>query len=109
LPLAVAKAKEDLVILYGPHDEPLVRGNPKPALGENPHTVIRTLIEAGEPGLRLVTLRLRTKLNGARAILTRIANSDPDWNYVIHFPGRSRSGGYRIGHPGYRHVRAEAS
>ena len=109
LPLPMARAVDDLVILYGPHDQPLVRGNPKPALGVNPYTIIKTLIEAGNPGLSLVALRVRTKQRGARNTLTRIATGDPDWNYVIQFPGKARLGGYRIGHPGHKHVQAEAS
>ena len=109
LPLPVARAKDDLVILFGPHDEPLVRGNPKPALGENPYAIIKTLIEAGDPGLSLKDLRLRTKQGGARGTLTRIASGDPDWNYVIQFPGKSRLSRYRIGHPGHKHIRSEAS
>jgi len=109
LPTPLARTKDDLVILFGPHDEPLVRGNPKPALGENAHKIIKTVIEAGESGLSLVALRLKSKQNGARNTLTKIATKDPDWGYVIQFPGKVKSGGYRIGHPGLKHVRSEAS
>jgi hypothetical protein len=104
LPLPLAAAKENLVVLYGPLDKPLVLGRPKPVLGPIPHKVIRTLIEAGEDGLSLVDLRVESKHQGARNILKRIAATDPDWEYVIRFPGRRRLGGYRIGHPPRCHL-----
>jgi hypothetical protein len=102
LPLPVATSCYGLIILYGPHDEPLVKGKPKEALGPIRHKIILTLIEAGEEGLGLIELRKRSGYEGVRGVLTRIAK-DPDWGSVIQFPGRARAGGYRIGPPGFRH------
>jgi hypothetical protein len=103
VPLPSIAAKDDLVILYGPFDEPRVLGTPKPALGKVRHKVIKTLIEAGDDGLSLDELRNQSTHMGARNVLTGIARKDDDWRSVIWFPGRSRVGGYRIDHPARRH------
>lgn len=109
LPLPVARAKDDLVILFGPEDEPLVLMKPKPPLGPIRHKIIETLIDAGDSGLTLIGLINDTGHGGARNALKNLADRDEDWRSVLQFPGLGRTRRYRIGRPGYRHSKAEAS
>jgi hypothetical protein len=102
LPLPPVTSTENAVILFGPLDSPIVLGKPKRPLGPIRHTVIKTLIDAGDEGLSMVELRNRSGLGGARGVLERIRDGDDDWRSVIWFPGRSRLGHYRIVHPDRR-------
>jgi hypothetical protein len=84
------------VILAGRTRQPVVRGTPKPVLRHAQYNVVKALLDAGETGLTLDQLAHQSGHADARGILKRLADSDPDWRSVIHFPGKA-GGHYRIG------------
>jgi hypothetical protein len=63
-----------------------VRDKPKPALRHAQYNVVKALVDAGDTGLTLDQLVLHSRHADARGILRRLADSDPDWRAVIHFP-----------------------
>jgi hypothetical protein len=83
------------VILAGKTEQPMVRGKPKPVLRFAQYNVVKALVDAGVTGLTLDQLVHHSGHTDARGILRRLADSDPDWRAVIHFPGKS-GGHYRI-------------
>lgn len=84
------------VVLRGHGKRPIVSDVEKDPLTLPQYDVVNALLEAGERGLSKDELDRKSKHGDARKILKRLAESDPDWNTVIHFPGKPR-GGYRIG------------
>jgi hypothetical protein len=84
------------VILRGPGERPIVRDGEKDPLSRAQYDVVKALLDAGERGLTKDGLDRQSKRGDARKILKRLAESDPDWKAVIHFPGKPGRG-YRIG------------
>jgi hypothetical protein len=91
-----ATAPSPAVILAGKTKQPIVRGKPKPVLRQPQYNVVKALVDAGDTGLTVDQLVHQSSHADARGILKRLAESDPDWRAVIHFPGKS-GGHYRIG------------
>lgn len=89
-------AQSPAVILAGKTKQPTVRGTPKSALRHAQYNVVKAVLDAGETGLTVDQLAQRSGHSDARGILKRLADSDPDWQSVIHFPGKT-GGHYRIG------------
>jgi hypothetical protein len=83
------------VVLCGLGEGPFVCGVEKHLLTLAQYDVVNALLEAGERGLSKDELGRRSKHGDARNILKRLAKSDPDWQAVICFPGKT-GGGYRI-------------
>ncbi len=86
------------VVLRGPGECPTVRTVEKRPLTLAQYDVVKALLDAGERGLGKDELDRKSGHGDARKVLKRLAESDSDWEAVIHFPGRS-GGGYRIGFP----------
>ena len=84
------------VVLASRTKQPIVRGTPKPILRVAQFNVVKALVDAGDTGLTVDQLVHHSGHTDARGILRRLADSDPDWRAVIHFPGKS-GGHYRIG------------
>jgi hypothetical protein len=84
------------VVLPGPGECPTVCGKEKTPLTLPQYDVVKALLEAGERGLSKDELDRKSKRGDARKILKRLAESDADWEAVIHFPG-APGRGYRIG------------
>jgi hypothetical protein len=96
-PEIVTVAASKQVQLFGPSNRPRVRGKNKPVLTKAQFDVVLTLIGAGESGLTKDRLDEDSKHGDARRILKRLADSDPDWQAAIQFPGRGGMGKhYRI-------------
>jgi hypothetical protein len=92
---AVAASKQ--VQLFGPGQQPIVKGKKKPALTKPRYDVVATLIRAGEAGLSKDALDKNSKHGDARRVLRRLADGDRDWRAVIQFPGTGGMGKhYRI-------------
>jgi hypothetical protein len=89
-------AASPAVILSGKTKQPLVRGKPKPVLRLTQFNVVKALLDVGESGLTVDQLVHHSGHTDARGILRRLADSDPAWRAVIHFPGKT-GGRYRIG------------
>jgi hypothetical protein len=83
------------VLLKGRADSPIVRGKTKRTLTHAQFDIIEALLQAGEAGLTKDEFERKSRHSDARRILKRLAESDPDWNAVILFPGRT-GGRYRI-------------
>ena len=86
-------AQGEKVLLYGLRDKPVVKGRKKNPLGSKQYELIERLIKAGEQGcskpqLEKITPNYWKSLKGLK-------DSDPDWDEVIHFPGKPH-GGYWI-------------
>jgi len=96
LPTVTAIAQVAAVVLAGTTKQPIVRGKPKPVLRFTQYNVAKALVDAGEIGLTLDQMVNKSGHSDARGILNRLADSDPDWKAVIHFPGKA-GGHYRIG------------
>jgi len=60
------------------------------------YDVVKALLGAGVRGLSKDKLDRKSKHGDARKILKRLADSDPDWEEAISFPGKP-GGRYRIG------------
>jgi hypothetical protein len=84
------------VVLHGLGERPIVVGVEKEPLTLPQYDVVKALLEAGERGLSKDELDRKSKRGDARKTLKRLAESDPDWKAVIHFPGKPGVG-YRIG------------
>jgi hypothetical protein len=84
------------VILAGKTKQPIVRGKPRPVLRLAQFNVVKALVDAGDTGLTVDQLVQQSGHADARGILKRLADSDPAWRAVIHFPGKA-GGRYRIG------------
>jgi hypothetical protein len=84
------------VLLSGLGHCPIVYGTEKEQLTRAQYDVVKALLDAGERGLSKDELDSKSRHGDARKILQRLANSDPDWKAVIHFPGKPGIG-YRIG------------
>ena len=82
-------------VLGRPTDPVKVLGKDKPQLTMQQYDVVKSLLNAGERGLTKDELVTRSRHTDARGILKRLADSDPDWEEVISFAGRT-GGGYRI-------------
>lgn len=95
-PPATASPSSPAVILAGKTKQPIVRGNAKPVLRLAQYNVVKALVDAGDTGLTVDQLVHHSGHSDARGILRRLANSDPDWRSVMHFPGKA-GGHYRIG------------
>jgi len=80
----------------GQTKQPVVRGKTKPVLRPAQFNVVKALVNAGETGLTLDQLVHQSGHSDARGILRRLADSDPDWRSVIHFPGKGRSLPHRV-------------
>ncbi len=83
------------VVLGAPGERPLVLGREKRLLTLAQFDVVKALLDAGERGLSKDELDRQSKHGDARKTMKRLADSDPDWKAVLHFPGRT-GGGYRI-------------
>ena len=95
-PSATDSTQTPAVILAGKTKQPKVRGRPKPVLRHAQYNVVKALVGAGETGLTVDQLVHQSGHSDARGILRRLADSDPDWQAVIQFPGKA-GGHYRIG------------
>jgi hypothetical protein len=84
------------VVLRSPSERPSVCGEEKDRLTLAQYEVVQALLAAGERGLSKDELDRKSKRGDARKVLKRLAESDPDWKAVIHFPGKPGRG-YRIG------------
>jgi hypothetical protein len=84
------------VVLRGPGDCPIVGGVQKRPLTLPQYEVVKAVLQAGERGLSKDELNRNSKHEDARKILKRLADSDADWEAIIHFAGRA-GGRYRIG------------
>jgi hypothetical protein len=91
----VANSKSGAVELYDRQDSPFVNGNKKCTLTQAQYDVVLALLNAGEKGLTKDQLAIESKHTDARKTLKRLEKSDPDWESVIPFPGKSGKG-YRI-------------
>jgi hypothetical protein len=89
-------AETPAVVLGGPREPPIVRGQEKPVLTPARYKVVRTLVDASPKSLSKDQLDDKSGHTDARKILKDLADSDPDWAAVIHFSGPSRQG-YWIG------------
>jgi len=49
------------------------------------------LLQAGDKGLTKDELDVKSNHGDARGILKRLAKTDSDWEFVISFPGTSRT------------------
>jgi hypothetical protein len=83
------------VTLRGPQAAPLVLGKPKPNMTTAQYHVVEALLAAGDAGLTKDELVTASGHGDARHVLKRLADSDPDWHAVIHFPGKT-GGRYRV-------------
>jgi hypothetical protein len=83
------------VILGKPGDEPIVNGKRKARLSKPRFDVIAVLIAAGDDGLSKDSLAEESGHGDAHRILSRLAQSDPDWKAVIQMAGIP-GGRYRI-------------
>ena len=98
LPLAVPLSAAGLppiaqsrrVILYDFKDKPVVNGTEKPVLKPTQYKLVRELIEAGGEGL--TKSRLEAISSDYWNALDSLKGSDPDWDRVIHFPGKGGRG-----------------
>jgi hypothetical protein len=59
------------------------------------YDVVKALLDGGDAGLSKDELVSKSGHEDARGILKRLADSDPDWNEVIHFAGQP-GGRYHI-------------
>jgi hypothetical protein len=75
------------VVLRGPNEGPLVAGKTKGTLTTPQYNVVKALLDAGEAGLTKDELDRKSRHGDARKILKRLADSDPDWQAVLSFPG----------------------
>ena len=92
-PIPVCQSKA--VRLFGPGEQPVVRGKKKDILTTPQYDVVQTLIEAGDSGLSKDQLVKKSGHGDARKIMKRLANRDSDWKAVLVFPG-TPGRGYRI-------------
>jgi hypothetical protein len=88
--------KNPPIVLGNPGDNPVVRDQRKDPLTVPQYDVVKALLDAGEAGLTKDELDRKSKHGDARKILKRLADSHPDWEAVIHFPGTTGKR-YRIG------------
>ena len=89
-----AKTRTGSVVLYGPHEAPVVNDHDKPTLTYECYRVVKALVDAGNRGRSLA--KLQELASSARRILKRLCDEDEDWREVIWFPGGKGRGGYRI-------------
>jgi hypothetical protein len=94
-PAAPDEPPSPRVVLSGPGKPPLVLGKKKPVLTPARYNVVQALLDAGEGGLGKDELDKKSGHTDARKILKAVADSDPDWASVIHFPVR-KGKGYRV-------------
>lgn len=87
-PVPIAQSKS--VVLYGLRESPVVLGKTKPELGPTQYELIKRLIEAGEN--RCSKSKLEQISSDYWKSLQSLKKSDPDWDAVIHFPGKSHRG-----------------
>jgi hypothetical protein len=83
------------VVLWKPHEKPVVRGNEKRPLRITQFNVVQALLKAGESGLTKDALIRSSGHTDALGILKRLKESDSDWGAVIHFADKP-GGHYRI-------------
>jgi hypothetical protein len=94
-PSAAGSVAGPRVILRGRAEGPIVLQEIKRKLTTPQYNVVKALLDAGDAGLTKDELVSRSGHEDARGILKRLADSDPDWNEVIHFAGLT-GGGYRV-------------
>ncbi len=90
-----------VVVLRGVDQEPLVMGQRLPPLSAHRYAVMQALVGAGPSGMTKAQLDITSGYGDARKTLKRIAESDPRWAAVLHFPRRRGGGGYRVGPPAH--------
>ena len=96
---ASAPAQEgEPVVLRGRDAPPLVMEKPKPTISDTQYDVVEALLRAPDRRLSMKELGDESGHDDARKALKRLADSDPDWKAVIHFPGKAGRK-YRIGWP----------
>jgi hypothetical protein len=95
MPEPVAQSPSGSVFLYGSSEHPTVNGKTKGRLRNTQYNVVLALIQAGDEGLTKDQLDHKSGHGDARKILSRLANSDPDWKIAIYLPG-VKGMGYRI-------------
>jgi len=83
-------ARSRRVILYGFKDNPVVNGREKPGLKTTDYKLVLALIEAGGEGL--TKSGLEPISSDYWKALDSLKGSDPDWDRVIHFPGKGGRG-----------------
>ena len=84
------------VKLFGPGEQPVVRGKKKAALTKARYDVVKALLDAGEAGLHKDALAVKSKHSEPQKRLYELVK-DRDWKSVIQLPGRNGQGkGYRI-------------
>ncbi len=81
----VAASKQ--VQLYGPGEQPMVKGKLKPTLTTKRYNTVQALIEAGENGLTKDELDRKSGHVEARKALSDMAKEDDGWRAVIIMPG----------------------
>jgi hypothetical protein len=82
-------------VVPGKYGEPvMVKGSPKKLPSLPAYKLVKALVEAGDKGLSKG--QLEPISTDYWRILKGLKDSDPDWNAVIHFPGKPH-GRYRIG------------
>jgi len=91
-----AAMDEPRVVLRGRDEGPLVLGKEKPPLTGREYNGIKALLGAGKHGLIKDKLDEKSGHSEARKVLQPFRDSDPDWEAVIHMPGKAGRGGYRI-------------
>ena len=86
-PIPIVKTDSGSVLLFDPHDRPIVNGTEKPTLTYAQYNVVMALLKAGDKGLTKDALDRNSGHTDARKILGRLANKDNDWKAVILLPG----------------------
>jgi len=84
----VAESKQ--VRLFGPESAPIVKGRKKPPLSPIRYELVKKLIEVGQE--RASKSQLERITSDYWRALNDLKKSDPDWDSVIHFPGKSHVG-----------------
>jgi len=90
-----AEGGHEAPVVVGKYGEPvIVKGNPKELPTLQAYKLVKALVEAGDKGMSKG--QLEPISTDYWRILKGLKDSDPDWNAVIHFPGKPH-GRYRIG------------
>jgi len=93
----IPAAPPSVVQLRGKAMGPIVLGREKPPLSIAQYHAVSSLLRGGVEGCRLSDMD-EWGPTGWHKVLNRLKASDPDWDAVIHFPGRPY-GRYRIAAP----------
>jgi hypothetical protein len=77
------------VQLFGPGEQPKVKGKLKPALTVERYNTVQALIQAGDKGLTKDKLDEKSGHTEARKALADMVKKDRDWKAVIVMPGET--------------------